>query len=461
MIVAGYRPYPKYSNVESFEQLPDKWSWIPLKHSVGRSITDGPHETPVFADSGIPFLSVDGIQNSKLVFEGCRFITEEDHRKYSEKCKPVRNDLLLGKAASVGKIAQVDTDLEFSVWSPLAVINPNSHISCSRFYFFCFQSCVLQYQCAAMSNSNTQKNLGMKDIENLQFPVPSLAEQQIIANFLDHETAKIDTLIEKQQQLIKLLNEKRQAVISHAVTKGLNSDAPMRDSGVEWLGEVPAHWTTSRLKFTSFLQSGIPKGKDLTGKKHIAVPMLRVANVQDGYLSLDDVHMMNIEPEQLDRYSLREGDVLMNEGGDNDKLGRGTVWNKEIDPCIHQNHVFAIRPFKVEPQWLDILTRAEYAKYHFYRVAKQSTNLASISSTNIKETPLLIPPSAERAEIIKYISEMTLKINTLIRKCESQVGLSKERRTALISAAVTGKIDVRNWQPPTSNKARPNKEATL
>jgi len=207
---------------------------------------------------------------------------------------------------------------------------------------------------------------------------------------------------------------------------------------------------------TSKLQSGIPKGKDLTGKSSISVPMLRVANVQDGYLNLEAVHEMEIESNQLERFTLEKGDVLMNEGGDNDKLGRGAVWQGEITPCIHQNHVFAIRPYSIEPGWLDLVTRASYAKFHFFRVAKQSTNLASISSTNIKETPLVIPPENERAEIMEYVTKKIEAFDNAEVKCSAQIILLQERRTALISAAVTGKIDVRNWQAPkpsiTNNK---------
>ncbi|MCE0495938.1 restriction endonuclease subunit S [Vibrio salinus] len=294
-----------------------------------------------------------------------------------------------------------------------------------------------------------RQSMKFEDFRRLPILLPPKVEQTQIANFLDHETARIDTLIEKQQQLIRLLKEKRQAVISHAVTKGLNPDAPMKDSGVAWLGDVPAHWEVSRLKHVANLQSGIAKGgKDLTGKKLISVPMLRVANVQDGYLNLDDVHTIQIEPEQLTRYSLKNGDVLMNEGGDNDKLGRGAIWRGQVDSCIHQNHVFAIRPFRIEPEWLDMLTRASYAKFYFFRVAKQSTNLASISATNINETPILIPSSQERSDILDFLEKKITHFECLERKCLKQINLLQERRTALISAAVTGKIDVRGWRAP-------------
>ncbi|ARD39611.1 restriction endonuclease subunit S [Edwardsiella ictaluri] len=306
------------------------------------------------------------------------------------------------------------------------------------------------------------KSISFEQFSKIWLPLFNVQEQTQIANFLDHETAKIDALIEKQQQLISLLQEKRQAVISHAVTKGLNPDVPMKDSGVEWLGEVPEHWVVCRLKHISTIQSGVAKGgKDLSGKTLISVPMLRVANVQDGYLKLEDIHSIQIEPNMLERYSLKYGDVLMNEGGDNDKLGRGAIWQNQIQNCIHQNHVFAIRTQGIEPEWLDTLTRASYAKFYFFSVAKQSTNLASISATNIKETPILVPPKEERKEILLFLGEQLKHFDALEGKCEKQISLLKERRTALISAAVTGKIDVRNWQAPSQSPSISTEEQAL
>lgn len=285
------------------------------------------------------------------------------------------------------------------------------------------------------------------DFGAIYFPAPSFEEQKTIAAFLDYETAKIDQLIAKQKRLIALLKEKRQAVISHAVTKGLNPNAPMKDSGVEWLGEVPEHWEVRRIKHLAKIQSGKPKGSTTTDKA-ISVPMLRVANVQDGYVDIENVHQLKIEPNELHRYSLRSGDVLMNEGGDNDKLGRGALWLSEIEPCIHQNHVFAVRCHDLEGEWLTLVTSTSYAKFHFFSLAKQSTNLASISSSNVKETPIVVPPPQERLEIRNHLKRLSKKLNKLLGAATSQIDLLKERRSALISAAVTGKIDVRDWKQP-------------
>ncbi|HCG6467020.1 hypothetical protein DC364_08130 [Vibrio vulnificus] len=288
-----------------------------------------------------------------------------------------------------------------------------------------------------------RQTISFKDIADCAVYIPNDSEQKAIATFLDRETQRIDSLIEEKQTFIKLLKEKRQALISHVVTKGLNPNVEMQDSGIEWIGQMPKHWVIRRLKHTSTLQSGIAKGKDNANKETLSVPMLRVANVQDGYVKLDDVHEINVLPHEVQRYALKDGDVLMNEGGDNDKLGRGTVWKEQIKPCIHQNHVFVIRVTDIEPEWLGWLTQSAYAKFYFFRVSKQSTNLASISSTNVKEVHLLIPPADERKIIMEYLEKQTSKLKLLVQDVEESITLLKEHRTSLISAAVTGKIDVR------------------
>ena len=207
----------KNSGVRWLGMIPQSWEAVPLKYMCKNFVKDGPHETPEFIDSGIPFLSVDGIQDGKLVFEGCRFISLADHEYYSLKCKPAKGDVLLGKAASVGKVAYVDTDVEFNVWSPLAVITPKKPVF-GKYIYYCLQSVELQAQCEVYSNANTQKNLGMNTIDNLDFPYPSSVEAEQIANYLDDQTSKIDALIQKAESAISLIQERRTALISAAVT---------------------------------------------------------------------------------------------------------------------------------------------------------------------------------------------------------------------------------------------------
>ncbi|MCC9598660.1 restriction endonuclease subunit S [Rubrivivax sp. JA1055] len=300
------------------------------------------------------------------------------------------------------------------------------------------------FDAGSLAGGTTRSRIPLGAMASRKIALPPMNEQCAIASFLESETAKIDALIAEQEKLIALLAEKRQATISHAVTKGLDPSAPMKDSGVAWLGKVPAHWVITRLKFIAKVQTGIAKGKDTAGKETIDVPYLRVANVQDGFLALDDVATLAIEPEQLMRYRLLPGDVLMNEGGDFDKLGRGAVWHGEIPDCVHQNHVFAVRPHGVSAEWLNQITSSHHAQFYFMCRSKQSTNLASISSTNIMDLPVLLPPVDEQYEILAFIAEETGRLDALRAASDKAIALLRERRSALIAAAVTGQIDVRN-----------------
>lgn len=434
--MAKYKAYPEYkdSGVEWLGLVPKSWTVCRLKNLA--TIKNGQDYKSVQTDDGYPVMGSGGQFTfaSKFMYD-----------------KP---SVLLGRKGTIDKPLFINEP--FWTVDTMYYTELNEGFDAKYLHYL-----ALTIQFSRYSTNTALPSMTQEHLSNYIFSVSKAeSERKKITEFLDHETAKIDNLIEKQQQLIELLKEKRQAVISHAVTKGLNPDVPMKDSGVEWLGKVPEHWIVRRLKHTASLQSGIPKGKDLTGKSSISVPMLRVANVQDGYLDLEDVHAIDIEPSQLERYLLRNGDVLMNEGGDNDQLGRGAVWSAPINNCIHQNHVFAIRPQSIESDWLDMLTRAAYAKFHFYRVAKQSTNLASISSTNIKETPLLIPPVEERVEILEFIKLQLEKLKKTEELSSNQVALLQERRTALISAAVTGKIDVRDWVAPDTHDVEALQEAT-
>lgn len=204
---------------------------------------------------------------------------------------------------------------------------------------------------------------------------------------------------------------------------------------------LPAGWQWQRLKFLARVQTGMAKGKDMVGTETVEVPYLRVANVQDGYLDLDDVATMAVPVADLPRYRLQPGDVLMNEGGDFDKLGRGHVWHGQIDPCIHQNHVFAVRPHAVSPEWLNAYTGSAPAQFYFMGQAKQSTNLASISSTNLMELPVPLPPEPVQRWLLARIDTETARIDALIDKKTRFIELLREKRQALITQAVTRGTD--------------------
>lgn len=215
-----------------------------------------------------------------------------------------------------------------------------------------------------------------------------------------------------------------------------------RNSGIPWLGEIPAHGTFTRLKFVAEVRGGLTLSKNYGNVILVEYPCLRVANVQDGHLDLSEVTTVLVPVSEANSCLLQSEDVLMNEGGDADKLGRGCIWRGEISPCLHQNHVFAVRPKKISPEWLNVWTSTDAAKNYFESRAKQSTNLASISAINIKELPVPLPPESEQHAIVAHIATETAKLDSLREATERTIELLKERRTALIAAAVTGKLDV-------------------
>lgn len=279
-----------------------------------------------------------------------------------------------------------------------------------------------------------------------QYSVPTLdfQKQRAIAEFLDRETAQIADLIGKQERLIELLTEKRQAMITHAVTKGLDPTAPTRPSGVPWQGPVPEHWTVQPLKNLIRMQTGVTLGKDFSEVETETYPYLRVANVQIGYVDLNEVKEIDLPKDVATTSMLRAGDVLMTEGGDRDKLARGCIWEAPIAPCVHQNHIFAVRTGdELLNKFLVLALDADPARAYFYLTGKQSTNLASTNSTTVKNFRFGVPPMVEQHRIVDHLGLKTRLIDDLVDKANAVISTLKERRSALISAAVTGKIDVR------------------
>jgi type I restriction enzyme S subunit len=291
--------------------------------------------------------------------------------------------------------------------------------------------------------------LPSEEFNGFQWPVPSKKEQEQIANFLDHETAKIDTLIDKQQQLIKLLKEKRQAVISHAVTKGLNPATPMTDSGIEWLGEVPDHWVTPALKYVcSLLKDGthLPPPRVDDG-----IPLLSVRNIIDGQFVLrdDDSKISYSDFLKLKQsFEVLEGDVLLAVVGGT--LGK-TAIVKKMD-SFHIQRSVAI--FRCKANLLsNIFLNLIFQSKQFEELLWSNVGFSAqpgIYLGALSDFRMPIPPIEEQMKIVEKVSNDAIVFDNLLSVAQKKIALLQERRTALISAAVTGKIDVRNWQPALS-----------
>ena len=285
--------------------------------------------------------------------------------------------------------------------------------------------------------------------------LPSVEEQSQIAEFLDYETAKIDTLIEKQQQLIALLKEKRQAVISHAVAKGLNPDAPVRDSGVEWLGEVPAHWKTCALGKVTVNKCDGPFGSGLKSEHYTeaGIRVVRLQNIKiNGYWSGTDAF---IDPEHYERnlsdHSVVSGDLLIAGLGDpNNPVGRACVAPAGIEPAMVKADCFRFRidREKVSPDFVafQLSTSARFASD---KMSSGSTR-ARIPLSFMAKRQIAYCSLDEQQAIVSQVQASDAKFEKLEEMAAEAIVLLQERRTSLISAAVTGKIDVRGWRAPES-----------
>ena len=297
--------------------------------------------------------------------------------------------------------------------------------------------------------SGVRQTINYTDIANSLFFHPEFNEQTQIANFLDHETAQIDTLIDKQQTLIQLLKEKRQAVISHAVTKGLNPDVIMKDSGVEWLGNVPENWEVSKLKYYSSIQGGYAFSSDSFIEE--GVQILKIGNVYQNRLALERQPTFVPEAmlEALPDFIVKDGDILMSLTGTLGKRDYGfAVAIKDDGKYLLNQRVAKLNPAdeKIDRDFLLNVLWSESYLNQLYSLPS-GTKQANLSNSDVLDIVITLPPSKnEQKEIAVELQNQKDIFDKAIQKAMTSIELMQERRTALISAAVTGKIDVRGWQ---------------
>lgn len=289
------------------------------------------------------------------------------------------------------------------------------------------------------------------EMKTILLPVPPREEQDQIVRYLDWQVSKINRLIAAKRKQITLLKEQKQRRITHIVTHGIKPNVPHKDSGIAWIGAIPAHWHCVALKRCAKVKSGITLGKQYpVGTKLVSVPYLRVANVQDGFVSIETVTTLNVTPEEAAQYALPKGCVLMTEGGDRDKLGRGCVWNGEIENCIHQNHIFAVtvNDKLLLNKWLEYVSACDIGRMYFDITAIKTTNLACTNASKVMAFPIPLPPRDEQERITDELNRVARMFNDIRKGLEKQIERLQELRTRLISDVVTGQVDVRGIEVP-------------
>lgn len=452
-----YNSYPKYkpSGIDWFGDLPEHWEAIPLKRIVAIPVTDGPHETPEILEEGIPFVSAEAIRDNRIDFEKKRgFISIEDHRRYSQKCKPKRDDIFMIKSgATTGNLAIVETDEEFNIWSPLAVIRANMESALPKYILFAMNSKEFQTSVQLSWSYGTQQNIGMNVIENLPIPVPPLAEQQVIAGFLDVVTERIDTLVAKKKRLVELLKEKRTVLISHAVTRGISEliqpgdkefakwkkPVKLKPSGIQWFADIPKHWEIKRLKYVS---PHITVGIVVEPSKYYideGISCLRSLNVKPHRLVDSDLVFISPESNKLHAKSqIFGGDLVAVRSG---QPGTTAVVDKRFHGTNCIDLIIIRKPFAATSVYLDYFLNSDLAKTQF-EAGTDGAIQHHFNITTAMSLQIILPPLPEQQAITAFLDRETGKIDGLISKVKEAMEKLTEYRMTIISAAVTGKINV-------------------
>jgi type I restriction enzyme S subunit len=437
-----YATYPEYKNsgVEWLGDVPSHWRAKQLKFMC--SFNDEVLTEMVGSDYEIEYIDIGSVSASAGVMK-----TEKMSfcKAPSRARRIVRDgDVIISTVRTyLEAIAPIDNPPNNLIVSTgFAVIRPNYQLF-KGYAAYCLRANGFIKEVVAESVGVSYPAINATDLVNIKVPALPYEEQTQIANFLDHETAKIDTLIDKQQQLIKLLKEKRQAVISHAVTKGLNPDAAMKDSGVEWLGEVPKHWGVGRIKNLAKIESGhTPSRSTERYWVDCNIPWVSLNDSQTlkvvDYIDDTTYQISELGMENSSAHLLPERAVVFTRDA---SIGLSAITTK---PMAVSQHIIAwvCDLDRLYPEFLLLIFYAMESEFDRYTTG---ATLKTIGMSNVRSLSAAYPCLNEQIKIVEWAFKQIENIKLSVSKAEQLIVLLQERRTALISAAVTGKIDVRHF----------------
>jgi type I restriction enzyme S subunit len=331
-------------------------------------------------------------------------------------------DILISVRAPVGEINRADQD--YAIGRGLAAIravnaNPD----------FVYQAVQRwRWSLQRVAQGTTFDAVTARHFSQLRVAIPiEKNEQAAIARILD----AVDMAIERTREAVERARTLDHSLLHDLLEHGLGEGRS---------DKRPVHWEIKRVSEIAEVGSGVTMGKDVSGFKSVELPYLRVANVQDGHLDLSTIKTVRVRCDEVDHYRLKAGDVLMTEGGDLDKLGRGTLWEGQIPDCLHQNHIFRVRVNRkvLDPRFFSYVVESDIAKRYFIRVAKRTTNLASTNKTQVRAFRFPVPPLPEQQQIVAIVAAAKAKLQALMQK---EVALQQLKKS-LMHDLLTGKVRV-------------------
>lgn len=422
------------------------WGWDMFEKSTLGSLVErqqggGTPErnNPRFWNGPIPWASVKDFADDQLVLSSTDdSITQQGLTASTTNLIPAGTPLVCTRMA-VGRCAISNSDV--SINQDVKALFPKANVS-PRYLLRVLDS--LKFHAESVSVGSTVKGIRISDLLGIQAPIAPPHEQPKIAQILD----TLDTQIQKTEALIAKLEKIKEGLLHDLLTRGIDQNGQLRPKPEQTpklykdsvLGLIPKEWEVRQLGSMSEIVSGVTLGGQQPSSSWPLVAYLRVANVQDGYLDLDQIKFLRVKPGDVEKFRLIPGDVLMNEGGDFDKLGRGTVWEGEIELCIHQNHVFRVRtyPKVLDQYFLAYFSGSSMGKSYFVKSSKQSTNLASINSTQLKAFDVPVPPLSEQSAIVEILQSHQRRLeqeNTSMNKLQAQ-------KAGLMDDLLTGRVRV-------------------
>ena len=435
----------KDSGVEWISLIPKSWKRTYLLNGLRQPITDGPHETPEYLSNknGIPFISVDSLNDSENVdlINVKKYISENDYEKYNLKTNLEENDILFSKAATIGKTAIVKKE-RFMVWSPLAIIKCNNNI---LYYKYLYHVLNCNKYIVSASNSgtkNTQINVGMRSLEKSYIPLPPLSEQQKIADFLDEKVKEIDNAIEKTKESIELYKKYKQAIITEAVTKGLDPNVEMKDSGIEWIGQMPVNRKIIRLKQDSYTKGRIGwqalKADEFTDEGPYCITG---TDFENGHVNWNTCYHVTEERYEMDPFiQVKAGDLLITKDG---TIGKLAIIDSLPDKACLNSHLLLIRPmrgFWITEYLYWILASDVFKKY--YNLTSTGSIMDSLSQEKIRNFAFPICEIQLQKQIADYLNTKCSKLDNIIDAKSKIITELESYKKSLIYEYVTGKKEV-------------------
>ena len=424
----------KESGIDWIGKIPEEWRVMPIKHIVETPVTDGPHETPVLYETGIPFLSAEAVKDGVLDFNFKRgYISLKDHDRFKKKISPKKDDIFIVKSgATTGNVGIVNTDEIFDIWSPLALIRCNKTLAIQKYIYFYLLSTLFKSQVEFNWSFGTQQNIGMGVIERIKVILPPVSEQQKIVEVLDKKTAQLDKAKALLEEQIQKLKDYRASLIYETVTKGLDKTVPMKDSGIDWIGQVPEGWGVKPLKYlASYDDETLTQSEINSNQKinYVDIGAVEFTKVINGYHEL----LMSEAPSRA-RKIAKKGDTI---------ISTVRTYLKEIaylnDDYIVSTGFCVVRPKKVNSKYLNYTIMSDsftgpVSKYAW------GVSYPAISSSQLVNIPIPFPESIEeQLSIVDYLDHKMLQINQLIDIKQEQIDNINKQRQTLIYDYVTGK----------------------